>query len=357
MSENQVLKTRIKWIDCAKAIAIMAVVVDHCNGVLYTNQAIACASYFSVSLFVLLSGLSAQITSRGGVKPLSYQLKKVGSFFLEYMLATFVLYCFYFRGFDLKTYIAHVLNFSISGQYYFFVFFFQLLLTSPFLVSWCKFCESKKYSILLHILTIVSLGYISYLMISYTFILSVHGGGKYMFGGTYLLIYYIGILLGNFKIFECTKKGFIFVVSLAAWLGWWYMSYNSMLPFDRWMQVYWGDGFNPPSINFIVFAIITCFLCFSGFSILENLGSVGKGFVNIMSILGKNTLYTFMYHLLVKDILVRYIPSIVTCNIMLRLLCFIIIVILPVIVVLGIKRVKQLYQNKIKELETSEIDD
>lgn len=45
---------RQTWIDCAKAIAIMAVAVDHCNGMLYTNPIIAQASYFSVSLLSLI---------------------------------------------------------------------------------------------------------------------------------------------------------------------------------------------------------------------------------------------------------------------------------------------------------------
>ena len=28
---------RINWIDCTKLVAICAVMVDHCNGILYTN--------------------------------------------------------------------------------------------------------------------------------------------------------------------------------------------------------------------------------------------------------------------------------------------------------------------------------
>ena len=50
---------RIQWIDCAKAVAITAVAVDHCNRVIYTNPAIAKASYFSVTLFIFLSGITA----------------------------------------------------------------------------------------------------------------------------------------------------------------------------------------------------------------------------------------------------------------------------------------------------------
>lgn len=41
------------------------------------------------------------------------------------------------------------------------------------------------------------------------------------------------------------------------------------LPFDNMVSAYFGAGFNPPSIHFSVFAIITLFLLWSVFSILE----------------------------------------------------------------------------------------
>ena len=42
----------------AKTVAILAVLVNHTNGLLYTNQNIALLSYFSVSLFIILLGIT-----------------------------------------------------------------------------------------------------------------------------------------------------------------------------------------------------------------------------------------------------------------------------------------------------------
>ena len=42
-----------EWINGAKFIAILAVMVDHTNGVLYTNSQISWASYFSVTVFFI----------------------------------------------------------------------------------------------------------------------------------------------------------------------------------------------------------------------------------------------------------------------------------------------------------------
>ncbi len=67
--ELQPVKQRIKWIDCAKTVAIIGVLIDHNNRLLYTNQTIAKASYFAVCLFVILAGITAFDTTkvvRGG---------------------------------------------------------------------------------------------------------------------------------------------------------------------------------------------------------------------------------------------------------------------------------------------------
>ena len=56
------VKEQIKWINCAKMVAILAVMTDHTFDVLYTNSKIAMASYFSVSLFIILSGMTSYLS-------------------------------------------------------------------------------------------------------------------------------------------------------------------------------------------------------------------------------------------------------------------------------------------------------
>ena len=55
-------KSQVKWLNCAKCMAILAVIVDHTNGILYTNPHIALASYFSVSLFILIAGMTSYMS-------------------------------------------------------------------------------------------------------------------------------------------------------------------------------------------------------------------------------------------------------------------------------------------------------
>lgn len=201
------LNKRVVWVDCAKAVAIVAVAVDHCNGLLYHNPLIANASYFSVTLFTMLAGFSIYLADKGG-KHVTFrsQLVKVGKYLIQYALATCIVVTVMNRSFDFRQAVACILNFSASGPYYFFLFFFQLMLIAPFLLSWSVFCCRQKYPSLWHLITIIVLSFLCYLSIQYTFILPVYGGSQFLFGGTYLLAFYLGILLGNLGLFDKSMK-------------------------------------------------------------------------------------------------------------------------------------------------------
>lgn len=177
---------RIEWIDCAKFIAIIAVATDHCNGFLYTKPLIANASYYSVSLFVLLSGIATWIVYEKG-KDISFaaQFKKVIKILGAYALATFIVLCIMQRRFDLKTYLNYLIGFNIQGPYYYIVFFIQLIMISPVLVNWCRFVNNRKYKWVIQLGTLGFLGWFAYISINYTYILPVHGGGQYL-GGRYI---------------------------------------------------------------------------------------------------------------------------------------------------------------------------
>ena len=178
------MQDRIEWIDCAKLIAIIAVAVDHCNGFLYTKPHVAVASYYSVSLFVLLAGISIwNAYTRGKEVSFAAQFRRVQKILIAYTIATFIGTYIITRRFDLKTYMTYLLNFDIQGPYYYLVFFIQLIMVAPILLNWCRFVNCKKCKWVLHLGTIGFLGWFAYSSINYTYILPVHGGGKYLGGG------------------------------------------------------------------------------------------------------------------------------------------------------------------------------
>lgn len=151
--ENLPISERVEWIDCAKLIAICAVAVDHCNGFLYTNQQIAIASYFSVSLFVLLAGITAWKSHEKKKHSWCWakSWKKSFALFSSYAVAVLIYQVYTERFLDIKRYRGYVLSFNTSGPFYFVLVLIQLLLIAPVLISWVKFCNAKVLPALWHI--------------------------------------------------------------------------------------------------------------------------------------------------------------------------------------------------------------
>lgn len=280
MRDEQKDTKRIAWIDCTKFVAILGVVVDHCNGYLYINPYIAYASYYSVSLFVLLAGISVWISfARGKEISFSRQLAKVGKLLTAYAVASFVVMCATQRRFDLVTYLNFLVNFNIQPPYYYLVFFMQLLIVAPIMVKWCAFVNTKKYKWLMQFGTMAGLGWLAYVCIHYSFILPVHGGGKFGGGGTYIILYYAGMLLAsNGTIIKGVRSRLVVMVfSLSLSAVWVVCMTEGRLPFDRWMSPYWGDGLNPPSVNLMVYSLFILFFATYFFRFYLNVKTISYG--------------------------------------------------------------------------------
>lgn len=350
---------RIKWIDCAKLIAVIAVVVDHCNGYLYTKPLVATASYYSVSLFVLLAGISLWTAyERGRTISFIGQLKKILKIFVAYAVATLVGTCIIHKQFDLKTYLGYLISFNIQGPYYYLVFFIQLLMVAPILIKWCGFVNNNKYQGLLHLGTIGCLGWFAYVSINYTYILPVHGGGQFLGGGSYIILYYLGMVLASNDVFlqSVSRRLMIALLSLGFSIIWVLMMSQGRLPFDRWMSQYWGEGFNPPSVNLMIYSMFILFLCYSVFSLLSeyNRFAVLRKFLDICCFLGKNTLYIWLYHLYVKTFLVNRFPDLKEGGVLVRIVVLGVIVMFPAVLKQLIVEFLKLYDKYVYQIDYHE---
>ena len=181
------------------------------------------------------------------------------------------------------------------------------------MIDWYSFCRKRKLPYLWHGATVILTGFFACLFIRKTYILPVHGGGRYLFGGTYLSLFYIGILLSdpaaNLRIES--KKGRVGLVILTAILTvtWESLKLCGKLPFDGWMRAYLGKGVNPPGVELIVYALLVLAFLYAAFTSLERAQNGWiKRAVDLLCFLGRNTLYVFMYHLLVRDILLKCFP-------------------------------------------------
>ena len=96
---------RIVWVDCLKLFACLAVYVDHTSGFLYFNPYILYASYFSVPVFIFLSGMTGYGSNSKHVSEpyLEDMRRRLLRIVIPYAIATAFYVVYIYRMFDLKT--------------------------------------------------------------------------------------------------------------------------------------------------------------------------------------------------------------------------------------------------------------
>lgn len=298
---------RIIWIDICKLLAILAVLIDHMNGTLYTDQRIANASYYSVSLFALITGINLYLSYNRSLEKLKTKVvKKIIKIYIPYLVATLIYFIVAFKSFDLEIFLTYVIHFNISGPLYYISLYIQLLIISPVLY-YIIHCPNKYYH-LNEIAGLIFVILLTYFTMNYSNILAIYGGGGKLFGGTYLILLYLGMLFAKYcneiKISKiCTLLGsIIFAVLSVAWYC--FFSYDrlqvdSKLPF--------GIGFNPPSLSFGLYAIFILLFSFFGIKLLNEIKIPTITILeNILGKLGTHTLYIFLYHKLFSDYLIPF---------------------------------------------------
>lgn len=299
------MNKQIKWINCAKFIAILAVMIDHTSGILYTNEKIVLASYFSVSLFIIISGMTSWISYEKNNKNM---IKKLSILF-DYCIATFVYLLCEKHFFDFKQYIKLLINFNVTGPFYFVLLYVQLTLVSGIIFNYLHKERSTKKQIIYDILGLLGVICISYFTTNYTNILNIYGGGGKILGGTYLILYYIGMLIMKYNFFDdksIMKSSFFTIVFGGGWFVWWFF----IICYDRKMidgLFPFGEGINPPSICLMISAICMLGFLFGLFTLLQRFW-LTEWIVSVMAVIGKYTLYVFLYHRFFLDfLLTKYV--------------------------------------------------
>ena len=243
---------RKAWIDAAKFIASMAVVIDHTYKYLYVNSDIAVGSRFSVSLFILLSGITAWIQdwkyTQGGVfSNLVHDLRKI---IPAYLMASFIFLIVDTHFFDLRTYFLHIIFFDTRMAYYFVLLYIQIMVLNRILFGILRRIPENR-CVIYEIVIFAVMAVLSGITTNYSNILNAYGGGGKLFGGTYMILFYIGMLLSKHSVFGQLKKTIhyvpIFVGAGAIWIIYWRLTclYGNAL--DQFVPL--GNGINPPSLR------------------------------------------------------------------------------------------------------------
>lgn len=139
----------------------------------------------------------------------------------------------------------------------------------------------------------------------YSNIANVYGGGGKLFGGSYLICIYIGMLIGKYykQLLSLVNKINSLVLASLFTIGAvviWHMMCTQGLLFD--VSGVFGVGFNPPGFCFMSYALFIMFSIFLWDRFFTQIGFNKLDWLfNVLAYVGTNTLYIFLYHRLFLD--------------------------------------------------------
>ncbi len=299
---------REDWLDIAKCIAIFAVVIDHASTEINIKQEYAYMFFFSVSLFVIVMGYANYKSYERNHSDVYNKLKKrMIGILRPYLAASFVFSVISSGGFYFDKYITELIHFSASPPLYYISVFIQLILVSPVLYKILAY-NNKGYEFL----CFTGILLLSCWSNNYTHILQIYGGGGKLFGGTYLLVFYIGMLMGKYcRYFETdvlaryTKPDiqFCIIFFIASVFIAFFISINQ---FTIEKTLFFGKGVNPPGLCLMIYSLTIAFLIFFLCRVLNRSQKILiKKTLSCLIYIGRHTLYIFLYHKLFQDYFLR----------------------------------------------------
>lgn len=300
MTNAESTPIRIAWLDVAKFVAFFAVLMNHSGGFLYHSPLIWKFSLCCISLFVIISGMTSYLSNQRSQRTWFAEfLHSSKNIFSAYALALLIhqIADAADQGapilFDFEIYIQHLFRFDEPLQFYYVFLYLQLMLTSRFLYR-CIEGFPERYRLLCEIAGALLLLRFASFSIQYTNMFGLWGGGGKLLGGTYLFLYYLGMLLMKHGVFSFSsrKKSLLIVGITTPLIGLWLAPLLSPYEIDQYFP--FGDGGNPPSVSVSVLALLVLFWVYGVSTLLQTV-PVLRHCVAAAAFIGRHTLYLYLY--------------------------------------------------------------
>lgn len=273
---------RINWIDVLRGIAIIAVVIDHSFSLRteYSWITVQKHTYFSISWFVFLAGLTSSL-SYANIKSKNIR-QKISVFYLKrlhiliaYILASLVSGLVFLRGgSDINKLFSGIINFNIDPPFYFMFLIINLYLVFPVLFLISRLSNKAWFPGLSVIFIIVLTRINPYVSLPWRYELE-----NLVAGGIYLPVFYLGVIysrIGNWvNKYALRAAPVIFIILEYIWI--------------------FNIDFLVHKPNYILFAW-SLSLLFTAKSIVVSIPL--KPVWSILAFCGRSSLYIFLYHFL-----------------------------------------------------------
>lgn len=337
---------RITWIDCTKGTAMLGVIINHVYNKIYSNYFFCFASFYSVSLFILISGyLTFKSEEKHNFSYLESIIYHIKSILFTYLIAVFVYQVAGSRFFSFKNYIKNVFTFNISGPFYYVLLYIQLMLIGHFFYKIIMYKSHKTISIAYDIFILFLTFVFGVISVNFTKVYNdifLYGGG-YIMGSSYLFLFTLGMVISKYDIpsgissMPLEKKIIIAMLSLFIYLI--VIFTNQVFKFDIETFGLFAKGINPPGITLLLMGISMFFFVF----IIANIFDSNLIIIRILSFIGKHSLYIFLYHELVLLVLSKaekYVTF--EYHIVKRIIYMSFLIIVPIVIEKFCKKTKEL---------------
>ena len=335
---------RIVWIDAAKFFAMLAVLLDHSYSDLYNDVRIRCGSYFGVGLFILLMGL----TTYGSIDKSRFSLrKKLLGILIPYLTASFICCVIRDRQFDFEPFVFHLIHFSADGPFYYIMLYCQLLAVTPVVYHLLNSGDGKRFSFLPELAVFIIICVFSSWTTCHTNILNIWGGGGKLLGGSYLILFTLGMWFGKYYERISLKRIpalMLLIVSLPLTVLFGFYNAKEYYFLDK--HNFFEFNINPPGITLMVYSILVMIVFYSLGSLLASMPEslISRLFYKI-SIIGRHTLYIFLYHHLIMQTLLSAVRlplySLLKNFNLVRLFYFVVLLTLPIGIEYSLKAVRK----------------
>lgn len=304
-------RRREAWVDCGKLAGNVLVVLLHSIETLEQGDTVKNAVGVAVTLLLFLAGYTAYASTaryfaKADRQPVFYEiLRRLGSILPAYALATFACIVMENHGFQLEAYLDALLHFNATSAFYFVLIYCQLTALSPALyllaVRFNALGRAKRLACQAACMAML-LG-VSYFCVHYTYMLPLFSGGRMLFGGTFLMVYYAGMLFANAKRRAQTPRrlaltAVVFLILCALCVGW-INRYGYRM--EDWIGCAFGPGYNPPGLTLALYGACAVGFLYALCGWMERARSpVLQRIVRAWAWCGRYAVYIFLYHRLLQ---------------------------------------------------------
>lgn len=334
------------WINVAKAFSAGGVVLQHVEGYAYTDIDIFYSVWWAVALFVMIGGYNAMLSYENrGVVIVKKRIKEI---VVPYLFATAV-YVFYNNQFlNATKLLSHLIHFDATGPLYYVAVYIQLVLATPILCGIVQWCEEKNV-VFRYMTAWLSILAVCYVTTHLTNIFDIALGGGSLFAGPWLSFWFLGMFVKRCS-WKIGKKNYRIAVSTlntGLILLWQYFFVNQgwnliLKPMFNGNQVRmtWANALETVLLFFWFKEVV------GGIEIVS--GEMGKKVLKPFDLMGRHTLYIFLYHMLFLSIYQNWFEIPGKIN---GWFCLAFIITCPVLLEIILRKIKKFFVDIMKEIK------